>query len=550
MPLYGKAHATIRQAAYLSPGQRIADIEKPGKTEIGIWVAGFVAGLLPISRILAMDSQFGNEISDLALETAAWPAMVGRMLVRVLLAVKEAPARRRLKRLLVDHDVQVEALSGRALVWEDFTRRNADLVVVGESLVPDDAEPAIEEVRASPYAAAVVVMVAYDDLVRANTLRAAGAAAVLCYDLDDDVLDRSLDTVIDERRQFLEKSVVARRLSARPQLADFVSSSLAMQQLVRVAHRVSASDIPLLILGETGVGKERLTRAIHEASPRSAGPFIAVNCGAIPENLFESELFGHEEGAFTGATRARRGCFELAHRGTIFLDEIGELPAHLQVKLLHVLQDYAFTPVGAEHAVQVDVRITAATNRDLDEEVREGRFRQDLFYRLSVIKLELPPLRDRKEDLAELTESFIREIGSRIGHRVEGIEPKAMEALQQYGWPGNIRELINVLERAILLTDNNRLEIKDLPHELQNPHARTVSLSTDSIPDEWLERPMKAIRNQVVDHYERAYLTRLLESTQGRINLTAERAGIEPRSLNGKMKKYGLRKEDFKHAGR
>jgi DNA-binding NtrC family response regulator len=274
----------------------------------------------------------------------------------------------------------------------------------------------------------------------------------------------------------------------------------------------------------------------------------------LPETLIESELFGHEEGAFTGATRARRGAFELAHRGTIFLDEIGEMPPSLQVKLLHALQDYEVKPVGGERPVPVDVRIVVATNRDLRADIEANRFREDLFYRINVITLQIPPLRERQEDIPVLAQSYVAEISRRIGKDVKKLSAEALRALSRYSWPGNVRELINVIERAVLLCDGSSIAAKDLPIELANAGIRR-SGPISTLPETrlgltfhggWLDKPLREFRSKMVNEAEKAYLAGLLRQTHGRIGETAKRAGIEPRSLHGKMKKHGLRKEDFK----
>jgi DNA-binding NtrC family response regulator len=300
------------------------------------------------------------------------------------------------------------------------------------------------------------------------------------------------------------------------------------------------------------VGKERLARAVHAASRRADGPFISVNCGAIPENLLESHLFGHEKGSFTGAARAQRGCFELAHGGTLFLDEICEMPFHLQVKLLHVLQDFEVRPIGSEKAIAVNVRVVAATNRDIEKEVEEQRFRRDLYYRLSVVSVTVPPLRERREDIPTLAESFVEDLSARVGRKVRRISEQAMRSLCDYAWPGNVRELVNVLERAVLLCDGNEIAPRDLPEDVRAGGA-TRPAGEDAareplaaMADAWLDKPLRDGREAAAGEFEKAYLARLLSRTQGRIAETAQRAGIEPRSLFTKMKRHGLRKEDFK----
>ena len=322
-----------------------------------------------------------------------------------------------------------------------------------------------------------------------------------------------------------------------------------MRQFMKVATKVADSDSSLLLLGETGVGKERLAQAIHAESRRSTGPFIAVNCAALSESLLESELFGHEQGAFTGATRSHRGCFELAHRGVIFLDEIAELPNHLQVKLLRVLQERQITRVGSERPFEVDVRVMAATHRDPVAEVRARRLREDLYYRLNVVTLTIPPLRHRSEDIPELVASYLTWLRPRVGRVVTGIAPEAMEALIRYSWPGNVRELINVIERAMLLCEGEQIRLCDLPDTIRSPGGEVMIVSepADSSNTSPFEKPLPAARREVLERFERAYLAHNLKQCGGRVGETAKRIGIEPRSLFDKMKQYKMRKEDFRN---
>jgi transcriptional regulator with PAS, ATPase and Fis domain len=310
-----------------------------------------------------------------------------------------------------------------------------------------------------------------------------------------------------------------------------------------------------LILGETGVGKERLARAIHTESPRANGPFIPVNCAALPEALLESELFGHMEGAFTGATRTRRGSFELSHSGTVFLDEIGEMPLHLQTKLLRVLQDREVRPVGSEKPIPIDIRIMAATNKELEKEVDNRQFRPDLYYRLSVVTLTLPPLRERVEDIPSLVENYIGYYNENLSRDISGITPEAMDALAHYPWPGNVRELMNVIERAVLLCRGLQLSLEDLPvginassvhSETGLPPASARPINEILPPKVMTDRKLKEIRKEAVERAEISYLKVLLSETRGRIGETARKAGIQPRSLFEKMRQYGLRKEDYR----
>ena len=304
----------------------------------------------------------------------------------------------------------------------------------------------------------------------------------------------------------------------------------------------------MLILGETGAGKEHVARLIHSEGPRSAGPFVAVNCTALPEQLLESELFGHEEGSFTGAIRSRRGAFELAHNGTLFLDEIGELPSHMQAKMLRVLQDFEVRPVGSEKSIWVDTRVIAATNLDIENEIESGQFRRDLYYRLSVVTLTVPPLRRRKEDIPLLVDRFIEQLSLRMNREISGISDEAIRAITEYKWPGNVREMINVLERAVILCHGGEIGLSDLPQVIleESGIALTPGRLIEALGPDWLDRPLGELKEHVLENVERVYLERALRSTKGRVGEAARKAGIHPRGMFGKMKKYGLRKEDYK----
>lgn len=332
-----------------------------------------------------------------------------------------------------------------------------------------------------------------------------------------------------------------------------------MQGTLNTARKVARADSPVLLLGETGVGKERLAMLIHNSSPRSKGPFVAVNCAALPAELFESELFGHEKGAFTGASRSRRGHFELAHEGTLFLDEVGEVPLHLQAKLLRVLQEHRIKPLGSEHSLEVDVRVIAATNRDLDHEMAHGHFRRDLYYRLGVVELHIPSLRDRHEDVEAMAEEFLRRYAGALNRDVDGFSKDAKEALERYSWPGNVRELTNVVERAVLLCQDRLVQLSDLPANIAMCASEAARQGVSglhmlppgespvvALPGPWVEAPWKFVREELLIAGERAYLEGVLQACAGRVGEAAKRAGISSRALFEKMKRHGLRKEDFR----
>jgi DNA-binding NtrC family response regulator len=385
------------------------------------------------------------------------------MLGHVLLAIADSRLRARLRRTLSQADMLVENVENRDELWSHLSRSSSDMLLVSRSLVPEPAADTITAIRGLPDSPEVVILDDGGDPEDRAQLLAAGTFAVLDEVLPSHALRDVVSAILARRRTETTGSFVARRAMPEPRLDDFITTSAAMKAFMGLVHRVVASDASLLVLGETGVGKVHLARAIHAESPRATGPFIAVNGGALAETLLESELFGHDVGAFTGATRARRGCFELAHKGVVFLDEIGELPQHLQVKLLHVLQRREIQRLGGETSISIDVRVMAATNLDIAAEVEARRFRPDLYYRLSVVTLSIPPLRERKEDIAVLVDSYLEYFRGHIRRNVTGITAEALEALCRYDWPGNVRELVNIIERAMLLVSGDKIRLEDLP---------------------------------------------------------------------------------------
>ncbi len=475
------------------------------------------------------------------------------MIGRILLTLRNQSLQSQLKKLLSDPDTIVDTLKSPSKLWDRIGNETSDMVVVSQSFLSSIHIKKIESFKGSHINPAVVILADREDPEERARLLTAGCEAVLYARLPAVDLSSAIRTILEKRLETNQQRLQKEREPHLPRLSDFVSKSAAMERFIQLAHKVVAKDASLLILGETGVGKERLARAIHLEGPRKNGAFVAINCGALPETLLESELFGHEEGSFTGATRARRGCFELAHRGTIFLDEIGEMPHHLQVRLLRVLQEKEIMRVGGEWPIRVDARVMAATSRDIDQLVSDDRFRSDLLYRLSVVRLNVPPLRERKQDIPELVASYIRHFANSTGVDVSDISHEAIQALLSYDWPGNVRELVNVIERATLLATGRKIVIDDLPDEFRkaNPTCQSTKYVIDvegevSFPQSWLDQPMHIGRENLYTHFEKTYLSLLLQSNQGRIDKTARMAGITPRTLFEKMKRYDLHKEDFR----
>jgi DNA-binding NtrC family response regulator len=474
------------------------------------------------------------------------------MLPRVLLLVPTPALADRLLGLTEAADFVTALAQGNGEPWQVADTPDCDVAVVHRAALGPRPVACVERIRALSRAPAVIVLEEREDAKERAELVAAGCLAVLATEAPDGALREALGSLIAGVAESLARGRLAEEAQFR--LGDFVSHSPGMQRFLALARRVSQADSSLLILGETGVGKERLARAIHAEGPRAAGPFVDVNCGAIPESLLESELFGHERGAFTGADRAHRGHFERAHRGTIFLDEIAEMPLHLQVKLLRVLQERCIQRIGGERSVPIDVRVIAATNRDLAEEVETGRCRADLFYRLSVVTLTIPPLRERREDIGPLLDNYLKFFAAQMPAKAKRFSDGAYAALRDYSWPGNVRELVNAVERAVLLCEGETIGLDDLPETIAGGWvARTdralverVAAPLAQLDDSLFELPLSQARRAQLAAFERTYLDRLLRATGGRIAETARRAGIVPRSLHTKMKDLGLHKEDYR----
>jgi transcriptional regulator with PAS, ATPase and Fis domain len=323
-------------------------------------------------------------------------------------------------------------------------------------------------------------------------------------------------------------------------LDNIVGRSPAMAQVFELVKKAARSEANILVLGESGTGKELIARAIHANSPRAAQPFVPVDCASLPEHLLESELFGHEKGAFTGAVRSKPGLVETAHRGTLFLDEIAELPAPLQVKLLRVLQERQIRRVGGTALVDVDVRVVSATNRDLREAIAKGHFREELYYRVNVIAIHLPPLRERAGDVRLLAQTFLKRYGQ---GRVTAIEDAAMAALERYGWPGNVRELQNVMERAGALADGNTITVRDLPEHVVHaaPRPAAPGLGAAGGPPGGTDLTLKAAKEQWLQVLEVSYLRDLLARHHDNVSSAAKAAGIDRKTFHRLINKYNLR---------
>jgi len=361
----------------------------------------------------------------------------------------------------------------------------------------------------------------------------AGAFDYLTLPLEDDELSHCLERAFNQEQAL--SGLVDRTSSVRfPQI---IGQSQAIKDVLRMIDKVTHTHSTIMITGESGTGKELVAKAIHQNSPRRDQPLIPVNCGAIPEELLESELFGHEKGAFTSAIRSRAGRFEMAHNGTIFLDEIGDMSPSLQVKLLRVLQERQFERVGGAKTIEVDIRVIAATNKDLHQLMQAGLFREDLFYRLNVIPIRVPPLRERRSDIPLLVEHFLHRFNKVRVKELLGVDREVMDLLMTYDWPGNIRELENAIERMIILTEDEILTIKDLPPRLRKTTA-PVSLQNIEIPDEGIDF------NKVVSNFEAHILIQALEKSNWVKNRAAQLLNMNRTTLVEKLKKKNIKQPD------
>jgi transcriptional regulator with PAS, ATPase and Fis domain len=338
-----------------------------------------------------------------------------------------------------------------------------------------------------------------------------------------------MQKIVSQQSLVRENAVLRQALKREYHFRDLISKSPAMQSVFELARTAARSNSTILVLGESGSGKEVLARAIHAESPRAEGPFVAVSCAALTETLLESELFGHEKGSFTGATARRKGKFEAAHGGTLFLDEVGDISPKLQLDLLRVLEERRFHRIGGNDPVDVDVRIVAATNRDLKKAVADGRFREDLFYRLNVIPIVNPPLRARREDIPLLVENFVERLAVETGKRLDGVSPEAMSALMAYTWPGNVRELRNVLERGAVVAQGRTIQVADLGLPATGP-------------DQGAPSPASAVPASLED-VERRHVSSVLAHTAGNVSQAARILGIDRVTLYNKMRRYGLKRD-------
>jgi two-component system response regulator HydG len=403
-----------------------------------------------------------------------------------------------------------------------------DIILLDIRMTNMDGIEALSEIRKISPLVPVLIMTAYASVKTAVEALKAGAFDYMTKPLDIEEVKILIEKALEHYHLRTENLALKERLGDRFDFSRIIGRSGKMKTLLDTLAMVAPSDATVLIMGESGTGKEVVANAIHHNSPRAGQPFIKVSCAALPETLLESELFGHERGAFTGAVTRREGRFQLAHRGTIFLDEVGEMNPALQTKLLRVLQEKEFEPVGSARTIKVDIRVIAATNKDLTKEVREGRFREDLYYRLNVVPVTMPPLRERKEDIPPLADHFLAVYREKNRKPLKGISGKALDLLVRYDWPGNIRELENCIERAVIMAKEEMITPVDFPPQIQK-------LSGEK------ETGGFAIPYGIsLEAMERELIVKTLAETGGNRTRASEILGINRRTLQNKLKEYGI----------
>ena len=412
-----------------------------------------------------------------------------------------------------------------------------DLMIADLRMPGMDGMRLLREAKQTRPEIQVILITAYGTIDTAVQAVRDGAYDYLPKPFSMAQLEVAVERGLGHRRLLEENRELQRKLRSTLQFEEIVASSPQMSAALDVVRKVAPTDANVLVRGETGTGKELIARAIHAASRRSQAPFVPIDCASLPENLLESEMFGYEKGAFTGAVASKGGLLETAAHGTLFLDEIGDLSANMQAKLLRVLQERQFRRVGGRELLEVDMRVIAATNRNLEEMVRQGTFREDLFYRLNVVTIELPPLRGRPEDIAPLANHFLAHFCKGAGKGVVGISTAAMLILERYHWPGNVRELKNTIQRAVSLTDCNQITPLDLPQPiLEGVRGSSVPL-TGSFRQE---------KGKIIRDFERTYLSKLLVDTGGNVSEAARRAGMKRSALHRLLARHGLHTAEFK----
>ncbi len=439
--------------------------------------------------------------------------------ISILVVDDELSIRESLSGWLQQDGYEVESAADGPAALAKAQETHYDIMLLDVKMPRMDGITVLKKLRESNADTAVVVMTAHGAIQDAVEAMKLGAHDYLLKPFDLEEMSLIIEKLVQVQTLAMENLILKDRVATISRFENLVGQSPPMLQLFETIVDVAQSDATVLLTGETGTGKELVARSIHAQSPRCYGPFIAINCGAFTENLLESELFGHEKGAFTDASYTKKGRLEMAHGGTLFLDEVGDISIKMQIDLLRVLETREFTRVGGTIPLHSDFRVIAATHQDLQESIRKKTFRQDLYYRLNVIHLQVPPLRERPEDIPLLAQHFLRRYATETNKKVDSILPEALEAMRRYSWPGNVRELENALERAVVVGKGRQLQAKDLPFVV-GAEQEAAGLSLEDV--------------------ERRYIAQVLASAKGHISNAAKVLRINRTTLYHKIKKYGL----------
>ncbi len=425
-----------------------------------------------------------------------------------------------------------------------------DVVLTDVRMPGLDGLSLLEQVRAAHPGVEVIVQTGHGTIATAVRAIQLGAYDFFCKPIEDlDAAVRRIEAAVERRRLRALNARLTQRLEAFREGTDLVGQSRGMQRVRQLIDQIAGTSAIVLIRGESGTGKELVARALHAGGARSGKPFVAVNCAAVAESLIDSELFGHEKGAFTGAATAHKGLFEAADGGVLFLDEIGDVPLATQVRLLRALQEGEIRAVGATKSRKIDVRVIAATNVDLERAMREGRFREDLYYRISTFVVDLPPLRERRGDVPLVAQHLLEKLAKRTGKDVRGFTDAAMSALAAHAWPGNVRELANAVEYAATLCAGPLIEVTDLPSALAVGVSSRARPTSPSITGEHALAPYVQARTELLDDFERRYLEQLLALSEGNLSEASRRSGIDRSNLRRLLRRHALFADRFRHAG-
>jgi len=445
----------------------------------------------------------------------------------ILIADDEREIRESLSLLLDDEGYSVDTVTDGMGAVEAVKNNQYDILITDLKMPKADGMTVLDETIKHSSNTLVVIITAHGTIETAIEALRKGASDYILKPLDFEEVMIRIRNLVERRDLVQENKYLREQIDQEYNFNHIIGESEAMKRVYEMVKRVSSASSNVLITGASGTGKELVARAIHYNSDRSKKPFIAVNCGAVPENLYESELFGHKKGAFTGAVSDKEGVFVAANKGTVFLDEIGEIPLNVQVNLLRVLQEREVKPIGTNQMISFDTRIITATNKDLEKEVEKGNFREDLFYRINVVEIPLPSLEQRQEDIPLLSHHFIQKYSRELNRPVKGITSEAMGALMAHTWKGQVRELENAIERAVLLGNNDYIEREDLPAAIQKNAGDNVAMDSEEL-------------DKAVQAFERHHITNILKRTEGNKTEAARLLGIDPSTLYRKMERYGI----------